>query len=50
MEVCRAQLPATVVSGNGHLVECWAQCPPESIPPGGAARLSTKEIAVADEA
>ncbi len=50
MEVCRAQLPAPVVSGAGHVVECWAQCPPESIPPGGAARLSTKEIAVADEA
>jgi peptide/nickel transport system permease protein len=50
MEVCRAQLPARVVSGTGHVVECWAQCPPESIPPGGDARLSTKEIAVADEA
>jgi peptide/nickel transport system permease protein len=50
MEVCRAQLPAPVVTAGGHAVECWAQSPPETIPPGGAARLSRKEIAIADEA
>jgi peptide/nickel transport system permease protein len=50
MEVCRAQLPATLTGPGGHSVECWAQSPPEAIPPGGTARLSMKEIAVADEA
>jgi peptide/nickel transport system ATP-binding protein len=50
MEVCRAQLPALMVGAGGHSVECWAQSPSEAIPPGGAARLAMKEIAVADEA
>jgi peptide/nickel transport system permease protein len=49
MEVCRAQLPVPVVGPGGHYVECWAQSP-EAIPRGGEARLSMKEIAVADEA
>jgi peptide/nickel transport system permease protein len=50
MEVCRAQLPAQLTGPRGHSVECWAQSPPETIPPGGTVRLSMKEIAVADEA
>ncbi|MGA3220069.1 MAG: oligopeptide/dipeptide ABC transporter ATP-binding protein [Acidimicrobiales bacterium] len=50
MQVCRAQLPPPLIGPRGHAVECWAQSPPEAIPPGGATRLSTKEIAVADEA
>jgi peptide/nickel transport system permease protein len=49
MEVCRAQLPVPMVGPGGHYVECWAQAP-EAVPPGGEARLSRKEIAVADEA
>ncbi len=40
MQVCREQLPAPVVTAGGHAVECWAQSPPETIPAGGAARLS----------
>jgi peptide/nickel transport system ATP-binding protein len=50
MEVCRAQLPPPIAGARGHSVECWAQVPPEAMPPGGAARLLKKELAVADEA
>ncbi|HUA94216.1 MAG TPA: oligopeptide/dipeptide ABC transporter ATP-binding protein, partial [Acidimicrobiales bacterium] len=50
MEVCRQQLPAPIVTAGGSVVECWLQIPPEAVPAGGTARLSTKEIAVADEA
>jgi peptide/nickel transport system permease protein len=49
MQVCRARLPVPMVGPGGHSVECWAQIPAE-IPPGGEARLSMKEIAIADEA
>jgi oligopeptide/dipeptide ABC transporter ATP-binding protein len=50
MEVCRAQLPAPVTNAGGSSVECWLHSPPATVPPGGTARLSREEIAIADEA
>lgn len=50
MEVCRTATPAPVIGPSGRSVECWLRSPAEAVSPGGTARLSRGEIAVADEA
>ena len=50
MRVCSWKQPVDVAPGPDRRVQCWLHGPEEEIPPGEAAGLERKEIAVADEA